>query len=98
MLDTFYLWAQQIMAALPAGIQAELTLGAEANNRSACLDLDAPERMGRLTCWDSGNFHLEILDMRSGREVLEQHGKADSPAALDSSFASFLTQLGVTPR
>lgn len=98
MLDTFCLWAQQIMAALPAGMQAELTVGAESDNRSAYLDLDASAQIGRVTCWDSGNFHLEILDARSGREVLEQHGKADSPAAFDSSFAPFLNQLGVVRR
>jgi hypothetical protein len=95
MLDIFCLWAQQTMAKLPAGVQAELTVGTESDNRSARLDLDVPAQIGRVTCWDSGNFHLEILDVRSGHEILEQHGRADTPAAFDRSFAPFLRQLGV---
>ncbi|MHA4868515.1 immunity protein TriTu family protein [Duganella sp. PWIR1] len=98
MLNIFCLWAQQTIAALPAGVKAQLTLGVESENSSARLDFDAPARLARVTCWNSGNFHLEILDVESGRDVLDQHGKIDSSTALNRSFQSFLDALGIALR
>lgn len=86
MLDIFYQWAQQTMAALPAGVLAEFTINEDSENRSARLDLDAPPHIARVTCWSSGNFHLEVLESSSGREVLEQHGKVELPSALSRAL------------
>jgi hypothetical protein len=54
--------------------------------------------MGRITCWNSGNFHLEILEAKSGHDVLDQHGKIELPSALDDALRPFLSKLGIDPK
>jgi hypothetical protein len=94
MLDTFCRWAQQAITSLPAGVRAQLTLNAPSENSSARLDLDTPVYMGRVTCWNSGDFYWQILDMRSGRDVLDQHGKFEPAATVEMSLQPFLREFG----
>lgn len=89
-LDTFCHWAQQVVAALPKGVGARLTLNPPSENSSALLDLDTPAYMGRVTCWNSGDFHWQILDMRSGRDLVDRHGKFELATTVDTSLQPFL--------
>jgi hypothetical protein len=93
MLNTFHYWAQETISGLPAGVVAHLTPGAASGNTAARIDFDAAVRMGRITCWDSGNFHAEILDTESGQNLLNRHGKVDGIADLSSLLGSFLETL-----
>nr|WP_315401470.1 hypothetical protein [uncultured Duganella sp.] len=93
MLNIFYHWAEKTIPRLPAGVDAQLTRGAESDNRAARIDFDTPASMGRITCWNSGNFYAEIVDGRSGRTILARHGKVDSAAALSDLLRTFLAQL-----
>jgi hypothetical protein len=70
-----------------------LTPGTASANTAARIDFDTPVSMGRITCWDSGNFYAEILDTESGQNLLDRHGKVDSAAALSSLLAAFLEKL-----
>ena len=93
MLNTFYHWAQETIPRLPAGVEAHFTAGTESGNRAARIDFDAPVRMGRITCWDSGNVYAEILDAESGQNLLDHHGKVDSVAGLSALLRAFLDTL-----
>lgn len=93
MLNTFYLWAKDIMSALPPGVQAELTVGPTSDNPSARIDFDAPARLGRITCWDSGDFYAEIIDAASGDGVLEERGEYASAIGLTLFLQVFLPKL-----
>jgi hypothetical protein len=93
MLNTFHYWAQEAIPGLPAGVEAYFTPGTASENTAARIDFDAPVRMGRITCWDSGNFYAEILDTESGQNLLDRHGKVDSVADLSSLLGSFLETL-----
>ena len=93
MLNTFYYWAQEAIPGLPAGVEAHLTPGSVSGNTAARIDFDTPVRMGRITCWDSGNFYAEILDAQSGQNLLDHHGKIDSAAGLSSLLVAFLEKL-----
>lgn len=93
MLNTFHYWAQETIPGLPAGVDAHFTPGTASGNTAARIDFDAPVRMGRITCWDSGHFYAEILDTESGQNLLERHGKVDSVADLSSLLGSFLETL-----
>ena len=93
MLNTFYSWAQDTIASLPAGIDARLTPGLASGNTAARIDFDTPARLGRITCWDSGNFYAEILDTESGENLLDQHGNAQSTASFNHLLHSFLKTL-----
>lgn len=93
MLNTFHHWAKETIPSLPAGVEAYFTPGTASGNTAARIDFDAPVRMGRITCWDSGDFYAEILDMGSGQNLLERHGKVDSIAGLSALLGSFLEML-----
>ncbi|HEX7983647.1 MAG TPA: hypothetical protein VF616_09040 [Duganella sp.] len=93
MLNTFYYWAQEAIPGLPAGVEAQLTPGTVSGNTAARIDFDTPVRMGRITCWDSGNFYAEILDTRSGQNLLDRHGTVYSAAGLSSLLVTFLEML-----
>jgi hypothetical protein len=95
MLDAFCRWAQRAIAELPAGVEARLTLNSPSENSSARLDLDAPAYMGRITCWNSGDFYWEILDSNSGRDVMDQRGKVALAATVDLSLQPFLREFGI---
>ena len=93
MLNTFHYWARETILGLPAGVQASFTPGAASENTASRIDFDTPVRMGRITCWDSGNFYAEILDTESGQNLLDCHGKVDCVADLSSLLGSFLETL-----
>lgn len=93
MLNTFYYWAQEVIPGLPAGVEAHLTPGTVSGNSAARIDFDTPVRMGRITCWDSGNFYAEIVDTGSGQNLLDRHGTVDSAAGLNSLLVTFLEML-----
>ena len=93
MLNTFHYWAQETILGLPAGVEACFTPGTASENTASRIDFDTPARMGRITCWDSGNFYAEILDTESGQNLLDHHGKVDSVADLRSLLGSFLETL-----
>ncbi|MES2076772.1 MAG: hypothetical protein V4462_14250 [Pseudomonadota bacterium] len=94
MLDIFFSWTKNAKALLPTGVQTELTVGKVSSNPSARLDLDAPTGMGRVTCWESGDFCAEILDPDSGRDVFAQSGEFNSIEALERQLTGFLATLG----
>ncbi|WP_090324596.1 hypothetical protein [Duganella sp. CF517] len=93
MLNTFHYWAQEVIPGLPAGVEAYFTPGSASANAAARIDFDSPIRMGRITCWDSGDFYAEIVDAESGQNLLDHHGKIDSIAGLSSLLRSFLDRL-----
>lgn len=97
MLNTFFYWAQETIASLPAGIEARLTPGVESGNTAARVDFDTASHVGRITCWDSGHFYAEILEAASGENLLDQHGNADSAADLNQLFLIFLEKLRPSP-
>jgi hypothetical protein len=95
MLNAFCRWAEETMTLLPSEVCAALTVGPESNNRSARLDFDAPARAGRVTCWDSGSFDAEIIDIESGHDLFDLHGEFKSSIAMKNLLRPFLDQLGI---
>jgi len=93
MLNTFHSWAQETIPCLPTGVEAYFTPGIASANTAARIDFDSPIRMGRITCWNNGNFYAEVVDTESGQNLLDRHGKVDSVAGLRSLLGSFLETL-----
>lgn len=94
MLQIFCAWANATIAALPPEIHGQLTVGASSSNPAAMLDFDTPSVLGRITCWDSGDFYAEILDQASGRDLFDQEGACRSAEALTVQLRQFLQRLG----
>ncbi|MET0268414.1 MAG: hypothetical protein ABW202_22710 [Duganella sp.] len=93
MLNIFYRWAPEALKRLPHGVAASLTSGGQTADPAARLDFDAPTRIGRITCWDSGSFYAEVLDVESGDNLLGQHGRFDSAASLSQLLQTLLDKL-----
>jgi hypothetical protein len=98
MLNKFLAWARDTEAALPPGVHAELTVGEKSANSAARLDVDTSSASGRVTCWESGTFHAEVLDLDTGKDLFSVSGAFCSPETLATQLQEFLAILGVTPR
>ena len=87
MLQPFIAWAQSIP-------NAQITVATPSANPSALLDLDSSETMGRITCWETGDFHAEVLDTESGETIYSYHGNLDSYTRLAEQFLPFMQAMG----
>ena len=75
MLSSFLEWARQVVAGQGAnGVEAHVTDGIASDNSSARLDIDTPTSVARVTCWESGDYDAEIIDLETERTLLSSHG------------------------
>ena len=66
MLDALRAWAESHRATFLAhGIHMEITMGGATVNPGIRLDFDGSDCVGRITCWESGEWDLE-LTLRTG--------------------------------
>jgi len=56
----------------------ELTYCEPTDNPAMRLDFESPVQLGRVTVWESGACELEVLDILSGRAVLQEHHQLSS--------------------
>ena len=97
MLSAFVSWARDLeVAASRQGRQVTVTVGAATSNSSARLDVDTPGAVGRVTFWESGDYHAEILDYDSGELLYSKHAVAVAGEPLSECFRPFLEKLGIT--
>lgn len=83
MLQLFLAWAQSIP-------NAQVTVAEPSTTPSARVDLDSPEAVGRVTCWEAGDFHAEVLDAVSGETIYSHHGHLESSALPVEEFLPFM--------
>lgn len=57
--------------------------------RSMWLDVEGPQRLGRLLLWDTGEAELELADVSTG-DVTAQHHQVDTRADLERAVTSLL--------
>jgi hypothetical protein len=95
MLNHFIGWAKKLPEILPPYVRSELTVGQETDNSAAILDLETGAVLGRLTCWDSGQFHAEAMDADSERQLLSLHGEFATIESLVVQLREFLVILDI---
>ena len=96
MLNKFIDWAQRVASERATGIQvAIVTVGAESDNRAARLDIDTAESVARITCWESGDFDAEILELKTDRQIYLRRGVLDVHESLSRQFQPLFDALGV---
>ena len=88
MLQQFLAWAKSVP-------NAQVTTAAPSNNLSARIDLDSPSAIGRVTCWETGDYHAEVLDAESGRTIYSHNGTLNSANQLQMQFLPFMQAMGL---
>ncbi len=75
MLSSFLEWARQVEASRGTEwVEVRVTKGRNSENSSARLDIDKPTAAARITCWRSGDYDAEIIDIESERTLYSCHG------------------------
>ena len=98
MLDRFIDWAHAIQAAQTGtheNVEVQLTESDPSDNRSARLDVDTPTALGRITCWESGDYDAEAIDLQTERSLYTDRGTLREGEEMSKKFSSFFEALGI---
>ncbi len=73
-VDALHRWSAEQKERLGrVGISLEYVESANAESRSARVDLESEAVIGRATVWDAGFCDLELLSVETGVQLLFQH-------------------------
>jgi hypothetical protein len=70
------------------GLGYELTYCEPTDNPAMRLDFESPIHLGRITAWESGECNLEVLEISTGKTVLQDHQLSN-----EGEFHSILPKL-----
>jgi hypothetical protein len=87
-LQQFLVWAKSIP-------NAHVTTAAPSDNVSARIDVDSPSASGRVTCWETGDYHAEVLDAESGRPIYLHNGTLNSANQMQVQLLPFMQAMGL---
>jgi hypothetical protein len=92
-LERFSIWAKTFSSSYsPAFTVGQMTTCESMNNPAAFLDVDAPGAMGRITCWETGDYVAEVLNVKTDQTTYIHHGTLGVDT-LDEQFLPFLRAL-----
>jgi hypothetical protein len=95
MLDALRRWAAiQQSVWTRQGLHVQVTTGGVSINPGMRLDFDTPQCVGRITCWQSGECDLEVLEVDTEKLLYRDHQTLIMPADFDAAFHDFLRVLG----
>jgi hypothetical protein len=95
-LSTFICWAKRTADACNRkGLTVRITESAMSSNPSVRLDIDTEAVVGRITCWESGDYDAEIIDLDTERTLYSDHGELRRMQAVGDHFAEFLRIAGI---
>ncbi len=77
------------------GLTATLTIGEDCPNQSARLDIESEHYMARITIWESGDCHCEIIDLMNEKTVFDKMINVDliHQESFESTFDDFFKVL-----
>lgn len=88
MLSEFNSWAKSVP-------NAQVTTAAPSDSVSVRIDVDSPSAIGRVTCWETGDYHAEVLDAESGRSIYFHNGMLNSVDQMQVQFLPFIQAMGL---
>jgi hypothetical protein len=96
MLSSFVIWARQVEAS-PIGVKVEtrVTESGMSDNPSARLDIDTPTTVARITCWKSGDYDTEVIDLETERTLYSSHGTLQGGQNLFEEFSALFEAVGI---
>lgn len=90
MLNEFIDWTRSIAAGLATeAMDAYVTVNEISNNPSARLDLDTSTSVARITCWESGDYDAEVIDLESEQQIYAHRGTLKVGESLLYQFRDF---------
>lgn len=95
MLSVFYAWARGLLDGVPEEFTTQLVLGQ--GGATVRLDLEAFHAIGRLVCWENGNYTAEIVDLDTHLSRYHHHGQLDPTLPIGLQLQVFLARLGLAP-
>ena len=87
-LQQFFVWAKSIPS-------AQVTAAVPSDNPSARVDVDSPNACGRVTCWETGDYHAEVLDAASGLTISSHSGMLNSANPIHVQILPFTRAMGL---
>jgi hypothetical protein len=95
MLSHFERWIQEKYQEIEKmGYKAEVVKSpSDINEPSIRLDLDSDDYIARITLWESGESHLEIIDVLSENMVFDEYLIIDVNIKLSEAFEKFFNRL-----
>jgi hypothetical protein len=90
MFKEFINWGETVSC--DSSTRVSLHIGEECDNRSAYIDFDKDEVIGRITCWDSGDYHSEIILIETERVLFSKSGSVKNES-FDICFKDFFSVL-----
>ncbi|WP_157201538.1 hypothetical protein [Massilia sp. Root418] len=93
MLNGFRDWANTLQAALPPDVTAELITCEPSANPALRLQVDSPDAIASLVCWESGAFSAEVLDVQTEKYRCRRIGEFTPGQPLAEQLADFLAAL-----
>lgn len=94
MLDLFLEWARKFQADLSSkAVKASVFEAPCSDNPSARIDIDTPTAVARITCWKSGDYDAEIIDIETERALYSTHGVFKAGRAIEEQVSPFLKAL-----
>jgi hypothetical protein len=96
MLNNFIVWARQVAdMRLGKDVDAQVAESEMSDNPSARLDIDTPTAVARITCWESGDYVAEVVDLETERTLFSAHGNLREEEAFSDQFVDFFKSLGI---
>lgn len=97
MITSFIRWAKDFQES-PAGrrVKAQVMENPTSDNPSARLDIDTPSAVARITCWESGDYDAEILDIYTEKTLYWEQGVIEGENVFSEAFAPFFKALEMT--
>lgn len=95
MLNSFLEWARQVGASHGARGESRVTQGPSSDNPSARLDIDAPTTVARITCWESGDYDAEVIDLETERTLYSSHGVFQEDRSIAEQVSPLIEALNI---
>lgn len=98
MLMSFVEWAKRAQISQAEGVEMQLTESVASDNPSARLDIDTPTSVARITCWETGDYDAEVIDLDTERTLYSTRGVFQNENAIEDQLLDFFTAVGVSTR
>jgi hypothetical protein len=96
MLQLFLDWARQLPALESQELlDVRVAEGVSSANPAARIDIDTPTMVARITCWESGDYDAEVIDLETERTLYSCHGVLRAGQPIAEHFSPFLKVLGI---
>ena len=91
MLDALRSWAEIEHDSIAAhGMHLETSMGGDSPNPGMRLDFDSTQFIGRITCWESGECELELIDVDTEETIYSENQTLTMTADFADAFRDFL--------